>query len=166
VRSFFERELCCQLSRPDRHGDAYGNCCLHQSKSGKSFAVNLETDLWYCHACGFGGDMYSFVQRRYGLTYLDAAKYLGTLEDGPPAEVPTEKVLYLTLDFDIDCDCYSASVKDEPRKYVAKIRRFYREASDRLIEMGPDKSETKEAEVCWKRMALALGELREMGIYE
>jgi hypothetical protein len=59
---------------------------------------------------------------------------------------------------------HRAEVKDEPRDYAKKIRRFYREASDRLTELGLDKSE--EAEVCWARMAFALDELREMGIYE
>jgi len=162
VRDFFERELGCQFSRADRHGEIFGACCFHLSKSGKSFSANVETGLWFCHGCGFGGDLFSFVMRRYGLSYLDAAKYLGTLEDGPPVQVPTVRVPYLTFDFDIACDCYSDSVRDEPHSYAAKIRRFYREAADRLIELGPDQAETKEAEVCWTRMSLALDELREL----
>jgi hypothetical protein len=170
VRSFFEAELGCQFSRADRRGEVSGPCCFHQSKSGKSFKVNSETGLWYCHGCGFGGDLYSFVQRRHGLSFLDAAKYLGTLDDdGPPVKPPTEPVPYLVLEYDYDGTHYrSKAVKDEPRNYADKIRRFYCSARDRLTELrrsDPD-AFTDDEEACWEQMAAALDECRELGIYE
>ena len=58
------------------------------------------------------------------------------------------------------------AVKDEPRNYADKIRRFYRDASDILTELsrGSAESYSGEQEDCWARMALAHDELREMGI--
>jgi hypothetical protein len=86
------------------------------------------------------------------------------------AQVPTPReevtVQYLTCDFVIDGVHYQASVKDEPSDYADKIRRFYSAASDRLIELSQGDSERHfgEREECWERMALALPELRELGI--
>jgi hypothetical protein len=165
-KSFYEQELG-KLSRPNRKGWAMANCPFHPSKSGKSFSVNLNSGGFHCFGCAAkGGDVLAFVRLRDRCDFSAACKTLGCWEDGKPARVPAELVRYITLDFDIDCDCYSASVKDEPRNYADKIRRFYLEARDRLIELGLDQTESREAEVCWKRMALALDELREieMGI--
>jgi CHC2 zinc finger len=161
VRDFLERELGCQFSRADRHGEIFGACCFHRSKSGKSFSANVQTGLWFCHGCGFGGDLYSFVRRRYGFSFIDAARYLGTLEDGPPVEVPTVEVPYLACDFRIAGKSYRAQVLDEPRTYLAKIRQFYHGAGARLTQLGLGKSESDEGENCWARLALGLTELRE-----
>jgi CHC2 zinc finger len=157
VRSFFEDELGCQLSRPDRRGEAGGNCCFHQSKKRKSFKVNVETGLWFCHGCGFGGDMYSFVERRYGLSYLDAAKYLGTLEDGAPIEVPTRLVPYLIFEYDVDGVHYRAEVNDEPKSALQLDRRLHAAAADRLAEIRKGDAEVfeGEAETQWGILALS-----------
>jgi hypothetical protein len=68
------------------------------------------------------------------------------------------------LNFTIDGMHYKVAVRDEPRNYADMVRRFYREATDRLIKLsqGDSESYVGEQEDCWSRMARYLDELREM----
>ena len=110
--------------------------------------------------------------KRDNVDFKSACRALGCWDDGAlrvDAVVirgPDSLAPYLVLDFDIDGTHYSAAVKDEPRNYADKIRRFYREASDRLTELGRGDAESYggEQEECWARMALAMDELRKMGM--
>jgi hypothetical protein len=110
----------------------------------------------------------SFVQQRYGLSFKQGCQQLGAWrgEGNKPSEPSIQYRLapWLVIDFTIDGVGYRASVKDEPRNYADTIRRFYREASDRLIELSHGDQETYagDQESCWERMACALDELREL----
>jgi DNA primase len=165
ARQTYESELGCQLSRPDHRGEVSGPCCFHESKSRRSFKVNLESGLWYCHGCQTGGDMVSFIQRRHNFSFLEAVRYLGALEEAgtpaPPSAIVT--VQYLVLDFDIDGAHYRAEVKDSPKNYIGDVRAFYRQAGEELTALGFAKAESPEAETYWTRLALATDELRELG---
>ena len=107
---------------------------------------------------------------RDGCDFKSAAKSLGCWDsDGVPVKPrPTVIEQHLTLIFKIEGIEHSASVRDEPRGYTNKIRRFYRAASDRLCELrqGAAENYPNETEECWARMECALPELREAGIYE
>jgi len=50
-------------------------CIFHQDRN-PSLSVNLEEDLWFCHACGFGGDQITFVERWKGLSRAESNKWL------------------------------------------------------------------------------------------
>jgi CHC2-type zinc finger protein len=165
VRQTYESELGCQLSRPEHRGEVSGPCCFHESKSRRSFKVNLESGLWYCHGCQTGGDMVAFIQRRHGFTFTEAARYLGALEEtGQPSPAPVlVPINYLVFDYVVDGAEYRAEVKDEPRSYAGVIRNFRREASDQLTSLGLAKAESAEAETNWIRLALATAELWELG---
>jgi CHC2-type zinc finger protein len=167
--SFYRQELG-KLSRPSR-GWVKANCCFHQSKSHTSFSIHLDSGAFYCHGCGAkGGDIVSFLRQRDGLGFKDACRQLGAWDEGKErTSKPLRRMVpYLVLDFVIDGVEYHASVKDEPRNYADKIRRFYREASDRLIELSQGDSEryAGEQENCWARMECAQDELRELETYE
>ena len=166
VRQTYESELGCQFSKADHRGEVSGPCCFHESKSRRSFKVNLESGLWYCHGCQTGGDMVSFVQRRHNFSFIEAAGYLGALEEtGQPAPPsPVVEVRFLVLDFDIDGVHHSVSVPDKPKNYASVIRNFYREAGTGLTALGLDKSESDEGEVNWSRLVLGHAELRELGV--
>jgi DNA primase len=70
----FYRQECGKLSRPSR-GWARSRCPLHGGDNPTSFAVNLDTGGFYCHACGAkGGDVLEFVRLRYQLSFPDALK--------------------------------------------------------------------------------------------
>src|SRR5438876_10708749 len=80
ARTFYESEL--GPLRPAGRDRATGNCPFHRSRSGRSFSVDLANGLWYCHGCGFGGDIVKFVMRRDGCSFKTAAQTLGCWSEG------------------------------------------------------------------------------------
>jgi len=50
ARSFYEAELGA-LSRENGRGWCVGRCPFHESKSGKSFSVNLRSGGFFCFGC-------------------------------------------------------------------------------------------------------------------
>jgi DNA primase len=52
-----------------------GLCCFHQEKTA-SFTVDPAKQLYYCHGCGNGGDIFRFIQQTDGLTFNEAAQRL------------------------------------------------------------------------------------------
>lgn len=57
-------------------------CHFHQEHKGASFVVY--PDGWKCHGkCGTGGDAISFIERAKGLTFKEAAAYLGAQQYEP-----------------------------------------------------------------------------------
>ncbi len=52
-----------------------GLCPFHKEKS-PSFHVNQERGFYKCFGCGESGDCFTFVQREYGYSFLEAAKML------------------------------------------------------------------------------------------
>lgn len=43
---------------------SYARCPMHNDTNA-SFTVNMDTDEWYCHGCGFGGSYVEFIQHYY-----------------------------------------------------------------------------------------------------
>jgi hypothetical protein len=168
-RLFFESALG-RLTKPNGKSWALGRCPFHRSKSGRSFSVNIRTGGWRCFGCGAHGDIVKFVMLRDGLSFKEAAQSLGAWDSGAVPPPKQQQVLerYLAFDYAIDGVQYRAAVRDEPRNYADKIRRFYVEASDRLMELshGDCEAYPAEQEVCWERMVLAMNELREIENYE
>jgi CHC2 zinc finger len=77
---FYAAELG-KLTRPSR-GWSRGRCPFHDSKSGVSFSVNLDTGGFYCFGCGArGGDLVDFVQLRDRCDFTMACKRLGAWHD-------------------------------------------------------------------------------------
>jgi DNA primase len=57
-------------------------CPLHDEKT-PSLTVNPDKQVWYCHGCHEGGDVFTFIEKFKGLTFKDALRYLGIENDGP-----------------------------------------------------------------------------------
>jgi DNA primase len=54
-----------------------GICPFHVDSSAGSFKVNLESGGFICFSCGMkGGDIISFVEKKYGLSFSEALKML------------------------------------------------------------------------------------------
>ena len=62
-----------------------GNCSFHADKN-PSLRVNPEKGVFYCHACGFGGDAIAFVQKIEGIDFKSALRRLGMENYRPSAE--------------------------------------------------------------------------------
>lgn len=53
-----------------------GRCSLHAEKSG-SFTIYIDNNTWFCFgACGVGGDAIDYIQKRDGLNFIEAVKFL------------------------------------------------------------------------------------------
>ena len=52
-----------------------GLCPFHEEKT-PSFTVDPDKQLFYCFGCGAGGNIFSFVMRRDGLTFPEAVRVL------------------------------------------------------------------------------------------
>ena len=52
-----------------------GLCPFHEEKT-PSFTVDPDKQLFYCFGCGAGGNIFSFVMRREGLTFPEAVRAL------------------------------------------------------------------------------------------
>jgi DNA primase len=141
ARSFYEAELGA-LGRENNRGWCVGRCPFHESKSGKSFSVNLRSGGFFCFGCDAkGGDPLDFVRLRHNFSFRDAKRHLGIDESAPSLQVETVPVKYLVCESKVDGVKYRAEVKDEPVTYRQKIRRFYHDALERMAELGPGQTE-------------------------
>jgi DNA primase len=147
AKSFYEQALG-ELRRAARSwARPKTGCPFHESKSKSSFAVNLDSGGFFCFSCGAkGGSVIDFLMLRDGLTFKEASILLGCWDEyGRPPQLDHPRlplIRFLAWDFTLDGHLYRASVRDEPRDYADLIRRFYRESSDRLTELGRGDFET------------------------
>ena len=80
AKSFYEGELG-QLTRPSR-GWARGRCPWHESRSGLSFSVNLDSGGFYCFGCQVkGGDIVAYVMLRDKIDFKAACRQLGCWDE-------------------------------------------------------------------------------------
>lgn len=54
-----------------------GLCPSHKEKT-PSFYVHPHKQLCYCHSCGFGGDVFAFIQKIEGVSFVKAKEMLAT----------------------------------------------------------------------------------------
>jgi len=76
-------------------GSFQGLCPFHAEKT-PSFNVNPNRQLFYCFGCNAGGDVFTFLMKMEGLTFIEAAKELGRrigieAEDSPPSQAEEEQ---------------------------------------------------------------------------
>ncbi len=63
------------LTLKTRGANAFALCPFHHEDT-PSFTVNPKTQLWHCFGCGAGGDIFTFLQKRDGLTFSQALRRL------------------------------------------------------------------------------------------
>ena len=71
-------EIVGEAVQLKKAGTTYKGLCPFHGEKTPSFVVTPARDSWHCFGCGEGGDVFSFVMRREGLTFLEALKRLAT----------------------------------------------------------------------------------------
>ena len=70
-------EVVSQVVTLKRKGTSHlGLCPFHQEKS-PSFNVVPHKGIFHCFGCGEGGDVFRFVMKTRGISFMDAVKELG-----------------------------------------------------------------------------------------
>lgn len=66
-----------------RKGKNYWGICPFHGEKTPSFSVNPDKQFFYCFGCGAGGNVFSFVSKKEGLSFAEAVKKLA-LQAGIP----------------------------------------------------------------------------------
>ena len=77
------------IGRPVGRGEYVGLCPLHQ-ESRPSFYVNARKDVFYCHGCGQGGDLFRFLQLSERMSFRES---LACLDHAVPRDAASAAVL-------------------------------------------------------------------------
>ena len=59
-----------------RSGSAWKACCPFHNEKTPSFVVNQERQSYHCFGCGEHGDIFTFLQKQDGMSFVDAVKHL------------------------------------------------------------------------------------------
>jgi hypothetical protein len=160
-RQFYEREL--GRVGPERRGWAQARCPFHNSKSGRSFSVNLSTGAFHCFGCDArGGDVIAFVRLRDGCGFVDACKTVGAWRHISPAE--RVEIARRTQERAWNRE-YEIQKAENDRRERLQLRtelhttaRVYRDLNNRLHQAGPSRNES---EKCWEPLPSTLECLRQ-----
>ena len=57
-------------------GGSYKACCPFHHEKTPSFNVNQEKQFYHCFGCGESGDVFTFLMKQDGLTFMDAVRQL------------------------------------------------------------------------------------------
>ncbi|MBD3291936.1 MAG: DNA primase, partial [Armatimonadia bacterium] len=137
-------EVIGQHVRLEKSGNRFkGLCPFHQEKT-PSFTVDPERGFYHCFGCGEGGDIYSFVMKRDGLSFPEALRQLARragvqIESDPMAAEKRKRRETLERANEIARDHFRHNLFKHPnaehaRRYIAG-RGFSRAMIDRF-ELG------------------------------
>lgn len=76
IADIIGRRIALRESRDGSHLE--GSCPFHKSKSGKSFHVTPDRQLWYCWGCQEGGTAVSFVMKFDNVSYPEALEIIAS----------------------------------------------------------------------------------------
>lgn len=70
-RAFYLSELPSLKFNGQGPDEGKALCPFHADQE-PSLSVNVASGKWYCHACGEGGDVFTFLQKRFSLSFPEA----------------------------------------------------------------------------------------------
>ena len=120
--------------------DFRGPCPFHQG-THRNFSVSPKKGIYYCFVCHAGGDVFTFLQRRLGIDWPGAVRYVAEKVGIPVEEVqqrregPDPRQPFWDLNAAV-ADWFRTQLWDEEegraaRDYLA-LRRVTREVADRF----------------------------------
>jgi len=66
-----------------RGGRWWLRCPFHDDRN-PSLVIDEEKQVWFCHGCGKGGDVITFIQELYNLEFKEAINHLGIESKSSP----------------------------------------------------------------------------------
>lgn len=120
--------------------DFRGPCPFHQG-THRNFSVSPKKGIYYCFVCHEGGDVFTFLQKRLGMEWPQAVKYVAERVGIPIEEVqkrregPDPRQPFWDIN-SLVADWFRQLLWDDeegraPRDYLA-LRRVSREVADRF----------------------------------
>ncbi len=79
-------EIVSETIELKRVGQNFVGLCPFHSEKTPSFSVNQEKGLFYCFGCGEGGNVFTFLMQRDGISFIEAARYLSRKYNVPLPE--------------------------------------------------------------------------------
>ena len=68
--------LACQTYGIPYNRQGFSNCPFHSGDNTPSFKIYPNDRGFYCFGCGAGGDVITFVEKLFGLNFIEAVKKL------------------------------------------------------------------------------------------
>lgn len=134
-------EVIGQYVRLQRAGQRFKALCPFHEEKTPSFTVDPQSGLWYCFGCSQGGDLFSFVMSREGLSFPETLRMLArragvTLQDDPLSGPRRERRELLERANEIACKRFIAHLFEAPgaehaRQYLRQ-RKFTRQSIERF----------------------------------
>lgn len=123
-----------------------GNCPFHDEKS-PSFYVHPTSNTYHCFGCGEGGDIFSFLQKKEGMTFTEAIHSVADMFNIVVVETQTDsgeisKKKRLLSVMKASADFFRQGFREQPLSHPAKeelVKRDLLEVSHRegwLEEFG------------------------------
>ena len=72
-----------------KSGANYSGLCPFHSEKTPSFTVSPEKQIFHCFGCGLGGDLFTFLMKKDGLTFPESVKFLARRCG---VEIPSQKM--------------------------------------------------------------------------
>lgn len=69
-------EIIGESVRLTKKGRNFSGLCPFHNEKTPSFMVSSERQSWHCFGCGKGGDVFSFVMQKEGMSFPEALEYL------------------------------------------------------------------------------------------
>ena len=113
-------------------GHNYKGLCPFHSEKTPSFIVFPDTQTWHCFgACGIGGDVFSFIQRRENIEFPEALRLLAqragvTLQQRTPQEATADRTRNLLTEINEAAAAFfhhlllNSAVAEAARGYLAR----------------------------------------------
>ena len=99
-------DLIGESVRLERKGRNYGGLCPFHDEKTPSFIVSPDRQTWHCFGCGKGGDVFTFIMEKEGLSFPEALEELArragiTLPKrrGRPQAADLYSVMEMAVDF-------------------------------------------------------------------
>ncbi len=114
-------------------GKNYVGLCPFHSEKTPSFTVSPEKQIFYCFGCGIGGNIFSFLMKKDGISFPEAARVLASryginipaknMSSGQKKLISEKESLYTTNKCAMDFFCRILSDSPDGKKAMGYLKK-------------------------------------------